>query len=167
MSAAIRTALCGDSMTKPRAPLTYDNALTRIAAQIGWAAMAEAVGQRERTVRDWGDPDLERRCPIEAAELLDLAFQAGGGQGAPMLETYSLRLEAAHTHRFAAGIDLARAVCAMIREGAEAKEKMIVASFPGATDQDRRDALRELEEFIAAARVGIRLLTDPQSPQPP
>lgn len=154
-------------MTKPRAPLTYDNALTRIAAQIGWAAMAEAVGQRERTVRDWGDPDLERGCPIEAAELLDLAFQTGGGEGAPMHETYSLRLEAAYAHRFATGIDLARTVCNMIREGAQAKEKMIIASLPGATDQDRRDALRELEEFIAAARAGIPLLADPRLPQPP
>lgn len=154
-------------MTKPRAPLTYDNALTRIAAQIGWAAMAEAVGQKERTVRDWGDPDLERGCPIEAAELLDLAFQAGGGEGAPMHETYSLRLEAAHARRFAAGIDLARAVCTMIQEGSQAKQAMIVAALPGATAADRRLALKELEEFIAAARAGIPLLVDPEPPQPP
>lgn len=61
-------------MTKLRHPLTYDKALAKIAGLIGWEAMGETVGQAPRTVRDWGDPDVERGCPIEAAELLDLAY---------------------------------------------------------------------------------------------
>ncbi len=154
-------------MTKTRAPLTYDNALTRIAGQIGWAAMAEAVGQKERTVRDWSDPDVERGCPIEAAELLDLAYQAGGGEGAPMHETYSLRLEAAHRSRFADGLAIAQATCLMIREGAQANEAALLASMPGATMADRQKALREIEEAIAALRATVPLLMNDQPPQPP
>lgn len=152
-------------MTKPRAPLTYDNALSRIAGQIGWDAMAVAVGQKERTVRDWGDPDLERGCPIEAAELLDLAFQAGGGDGAPMHETYTLRLDVARQSKFADQVAMARAACTLIREGSEASEAMILASLPGATMAARRTALRELEEFIAAAKSAIPLLIEHDSVQ--
>lgn len=148
-----------DPVTKPRAPLTYDNAISRIAGEIGWEAMAAAVGQKERTVRDWGDPDVERGCPIEAAELLDLAYQAAGGAGAPMHDTMSLRLEQERGRRFADQVAIAHGTCVMSREVAQAIEALILLQLPGATEQQRITAIRELEEAIASARDLLPLVS--------
>ena len=50
--------------------------------------------------------------------------------------------------------------CVLIREGSEATEAMVLASLPGATSADKRTALRELEEFIHAAKAALPLFTD-------
>lgn len=154
-------------MTKPRAPLTYDNALAKIAGVIGWEAMGRAVGQAERTVRDWGDPDIERGCPIEAAELLDLSYQSAGGEGAPMHDTFALRLDCARQLRFADQVAIARGTCTLTREAGEAIEALILLTLPGATELQRHTAARELEEFIAAGRAILPLIAQPYPPPLP
>lgn len=151
-------------MTKLRAPLTFDNALSRIAGQIGWPAMADAVGQKDRTVRDWGDPDTGRACPITAAVILDLAYRAAGGEGAPMYETYSLLIDQANSERFADQHELARRACTLIREGAEAEEALVLASIPGAPSSARINAARQLEDVIIVATATLPLLTVREAP---
>jgi hypothetical protein len=151
-------------MTKVRAPLTFDNALSRIAGMIGWGAMGEAVGQAERTVRDWGDPDTGRSCPIDAAVKLDLAFQEAGGKGAPMHETFSLLLDQSKAERFADQVELAHHHCTIIKEAAEAGQALILATLPGATRVERATALREVEENIVALKATVPFLSeDPAS----
>lgn len=151
-------------MTKRRAPLTFDNALANIAGKIGWAEMAKVVDQSERTVRDWGDPDTGRGCPIAAALKLDLAYQAAGGIGAPMHETYSLMLEDAHAERFADKVALALRTSAVIREVGEAGEALVLAALPGSTDADLATALREVEEGISALRATVPFLKKGEPP---
>lgn len=145
-------------MTKVRAPLTFDNALARIAGLIGWAEMARVVGQAEKTVRNWGDPDTGQQPTINAAVKLDIAYQAAGGAGAPMHETYSLLLEQSRAEVFADQIELGLRTCDVIREVSEAEEALVRASLPGATEQDRVNALRQVEEGIGSLTSTLPLL---------
>lgn len=143
-------------MTQTRAPLTIDNALTRIAAQMGWAEMAHVVSQArrakisERTVRDWGDPSTGRSIRIDDAVTLDLAFRAAGGNGSPILETYSCMVEVASGERFACQAQLAQRTATAVQEGGEAYAALIRASLPGATVADKLEAVRQWEEAVAA-----------------
>lgn len=150
-------------MTKLRGPLTYDAALARIAGLVGWSAMATATDRADRTVRNWGDPDASESCPIECAELLDLAFQAAGGEGAPMFETYARRLDVARAERFADERQLSICTSTVAREAGEAVAALITASMPGGSERDRTHALREVEQLLNAASSTLPLLT-PQSP---
>lgn len=151
-------------MTKPRLPVTFDNALTAIAAQIGWPAMAGTVGQAERTVRDWGDPDTGRDVPIRSAVALDIAFQKAGGVGAPMLDTYTLLVERAREEAFFCQIELHRRTIEVIREGSEAEVALLMATLPDADEQTRRAAAREVEQNISALKRTLPLLIDEDPP---
>lgn len=139
-------------MTKLRAPLSIDAALARIAGQLpqGWAGIGEATGRAERTARNWGDPDTPEAVPMDLAIRLDLAFQAAGGQGAPIFETYALQLELAAATRFADRFALAKLAAETVRECGEANSALITASQPEANTSDHINALREIEEAIAA-----------------
>ena len=59
-------------MTKVRSPLTFELALTKVAAVIGWPRVAEVCGQAERTVRNWSDVDTSARVNMDAALRLDV-----------------------------------------------------------------------------------------------
>lgn len=148
-------------MTKLRGPITYDAALARIAGLIGWAAMATATARAERTVRNWGDPDATESCPIECAELLDLAFQAAGGDGAPMFETYARRLDIARAERFADERQLSIFTGMLAKEAGEAVAALITASMPGACARDRTNAAQQVEELLNATTSTLPLLMGP------
>lgn len=51
-------------MTKAREPNTFEDAILRIADRIGWDGAADIVGKGERVVRNWSDPDMDRRHDI-------------------------------------------------------------------------------------------------------
>ncbi|KQN00548.1 hypothetical protein ASE78_05535 [Sphingomonas sp. Leaf25] len=143
-------------MTQARAPMTIDNALARIAGQIGWAEMAHAVSEArgtlvaERTVRDWGDPATGRSIRLDDAIVLDLAFRAKGGVGAPIHETYSCLVDTAGGQQFACQVQLAERTAVAITEAGQAYSALIRASMPGATTADKVEAVREWEEAVAA-----------------
>lgn len=137
-------------MTKHRAPLSYDRALAKIAALIGYEEMARVTGRAERTVRNWGDPDTGESCPIACAEALDLAFAAAGGEGRPMAETLLRRLDMAAQDRFADRAALGRATQALAKESGEALAAAIAAARDGSTGCDLKAAAREAEEMIEA-----------------
>lgn len=138
-------------MTKMRAPLSYDRAIARIAALIGYDEMARVTGRAVRTVRNWGDTDTGESCPIVCAEALDLAFVAAGGDGRPMAETLLRRLDMAAQDRFADRAALGRATQALAKEAGEALAATIAAAREGATACDLAAAAREAEEMIEAA----------------
>lgn len=150
-------------VTVVRPALTIDGALARIAGHLrgSWAEMAIVVDRAENTVRDWGNPNAGVSVPIEAAIALDLAYMAAGGLSAPIHEAYGLLLETRFAQRFACAIELGRKTMAAIREGGEAHEALVAATLPGATDRDREQALREVEEGINALKDTIPLLARP------
>lgn len=147
-------------MTKVRAPLSIDAALARIAGQLvgGFEEMARVSGRCTRTVRNWGDPDTPEQVPVDCAIALDLAFIAAGGTGAPIFETYALKLELAEAAKFADRFELLRHAQRVARETGEANAAIIGAAQPSATDADRARALGEALEAIDALKHAVPLL---------
>lgn len=154
-------------MTKRRPPLSVDAALARIAGQLerGWPEMAEVTSRSEAFVRAWGDPDRREKIPVEDAIMLDLAFRAAGGDGAPIFETYAHQLEAEGGAWFADQIALGRYAAEVIRECGEAGSAVVLSAQPGASAHQRREALREVEEAIGVL-TRARLMLGLPSPFP-
>jgi hypothetical protein len=111
----------------------------------------EIVGQAERTVRNWSEPDTTASITLEAALKLDEEFHKAGGHGSPFFQCYATRLElaklAASPGREAL---LASASPCSVRESGEALPRRW-------RPQSRRRAIadfaigeRELEEAITA-----------------
>lgn len=142
------------TLQKPRAPLTTDAALARIAGQVpgGWAVMAARLGREkgESLVRAWGDPARRERVPFEDAIQLDLLYREAGGDGAPLFETYAYQLDHAGVFRFADEVALGRLTADAIREGGEAFAALVVSAQPGAEPRCHRETLLEVEQLIEA-----------------
>ena len=145
-------------MTKRRAPLTVENALFKVIGQISIERAAEVTGREPSYLRSMSDPDSRYCLSVENAVALDIEYQATGGIGAPIYETYGLLLNAAQAERFAQGHNLARHASEVIRECGEAGSALVVASMPGADARDQREAKREIEEAIASLTVALPLV---------
>jgi hypothetical protein len=152
-------------VTKRPLPLTFDAALARIAGHLrgGWAEMAQVAERKERTVRNWGDPDTPEDVPAGAMLKLDLAYQAAGGQGAPLFEAYANQLDLAEAARFADRHELLARAERLIREGGEGHAALVRACQPRATERDRANAFRELSEAFAEFKPLLALLS-PDAP---
>lgn len=143
-------------MTKLRAPLTFENALDRIAGVLGWSVMGELLGKAERTVRDYGDPDIATGISLADAFALEVAYRRAGGDGAPIADCWKLRLaidgmdpgdrDALHRHTLS-----------VIKEGGEAHAALTNALVTG-NDVDMAIARRELAESVSAAQLTLRHL---------
>lgn len=129
-------------MTKLRHPLTPYRALSRIADLIGWDGCAAVIGKSESTIRKYADPDTEREISFQDAVRLDLAFRRAGGNGAPLFEAYSARLDLDQLDADDTA-QLIAAVRTAAREGGEAVD----AALSGG---DRNSAIREADEAISA-----------------
>jgi hypothetical protein len=153
-------------MTKVRPPLSIDGALARIAGTLPgeWTELAAIAGRAESTVRRWGDHDQPEQIPLPIAIALDIAHERAGGVGRPLFETYALQLEVAREQAFASEIELARRTCVVIRESGQAHEAMVLATLPSATDRDRENAVRELEDVVREVTGAIALLRGPRAP---
>lgn len=139
-------------MTKERAPLSHHRAVTMVADRLGWPQVCAIVDRAERTVRRWSEPDGDAQIPLAAAVALDLAYLQAGGDPAPILAWYQLRVQlakAAADHAMAR-LDAADRAAAAAKETGEAIAAQIIAHAPGAGARERRNAIRETEEAIAA-----------------
>ena len=141
-------------MTKRRAALTFEHALTQIAAEIGWDRVAELAGQAERTVRSWSDPDTGPAAggaiSLDLALGLDVAYRAAGGAGAPMLQCLATRIELDTADACQDLALLNHKIAKAAREGGQAIAAAITAAQPGAPDSAIAIAEAEIEESIAA-----------------
>lgn len=133
-------------MTKRREPLTYHRALTTIAARIGWDRCAAICGVSERTVRYWSDPDCETEIRLIDAERLDRAFIEHGGDHAPFLRLFELRLD---VQARAENADLVRLAGELAKESGEAIAATLAASAQSDCPHSQLRARQELEEAIA------------------
>lgn len=162
-------------MTKLRAPLSFEDALDRVAGVVpgGKAALARRSGRAERTVRNWGDPDTPEAIPVDVAVDFDLAFAEAGGVGSPFLEAFAHQREQLELARHADRLALSRHAADVIRECGEAGSALVTASQPGASPNDRAAALRECTEAYEKLKQTLPLLrpdpeTDPGAcAQPP
>ena len=145
-------------MTKRRAPLTVENALFKVIGQISIERAAEVTGREPSYLRSMSDPDSRYCLSVENAVALDIEYQATGGIGAPIYETYGLLLNTEHARRFATSGTLIRQASEVIRECGEAGAAIVAASATGASAPEYRTATREVEEAIAVLTQVLPLL---------
>lgn len=145
-------------MTKRRAALTFENALTKVAGQIGWPQVARICGVAERTVRDWSDPDTSAAINLDAALKLDVAFHLGGGEGAPFLVCYATRVEAESLAASPGREALLACIAKVALESGEAVAATLSAALPNASHTHFAIAERELEESIATQTHALAAL---------
>jgi hypothetical protein len=138
-------------MTKVRPPLTFENALTRVAGLIGWGEVARICGCAESTVRNWSDQDTTAKLPLEGAFRLDVAYRAAGGDDAPFLTCYATRVDTEFMDVSADRRELVACVARAARESGEAIEATLAAADPSATAADLVVAEREVEEAIGTS----------------
>ncbi len=135
-------------MTIPRKPMTFANALSDIARVLGWDGCATVLEKSESHVRKLGAPDTEREISLRDAVRLDAAYRRAGGEGAPLLECYAIKLE------MGAPLDLSTADCMLSGAGLAAKEtgEAVAAAIALASDLSnpaaRISAQREIEEAM-------------------
>jgi hypothetical protein len=153
-------------VTKQRTPLSVEQALQRIAGQLpgGVDQMAAVSHRQPGTVRAWMDPDRPEQIALECAIELDLAYQAEGGSGAPLFEAYAAKLDLAEAGRFAERHRLLDYAHGVVKEGGEAHAALIAFARPGATEHDRRHALKEASEAYEKLRDILPLLAGQAQP---
>lgn len=144
-------------MTKARQPLTLEDAITRVAARIGWAEAGEAVGKVDKVVRNWSDPDMAREPTFSEMLALDAAYLRAGGGEPPILTAYA-RLLNCQDLVPADAAQLAEITGKAARETGEALAALIAASQPGASQTERVIATREVSESIEVLTHGLRVL---------
>ena len=149
-------------MTKHRAPLSFDAALARIAGQVpgGFEALAIRSNRKERTVRNWGDPDTTEHVPIDIAVDLDLLFAEHGGDGSPFLEAFAHQREQLELVRHCDRIALGARAAELIKECGEAGSALVIASQPNASPRQRAMARAELTEAHEVIKHTLALLVD-------
>ena len=147
-------------MTKFRAPLSFEDGITRIAGLLGWAAAAQVIGQKERCLRNYSDPDTSPAISLADALKLDLAYRLAGGEGAPMFDSYALQIDVAIRQIDVSADELARRTAVAAKEGGEAIASLIAANRPGATAAERAIAAREVREGLDAFRDTLPMLED-------
>lgn len=86
-------------MTIPRRPASFSRALWQIADLLGWDGCAAVLEKSESHVRKLGAPDTEREISLRDAVRLDAAYRRAGGEGAPLLECYAIKLDMGLTAR--------------------------------------------------------------------
>lgn len=143
-------------MTKERAPLTYEDALSRVFGLVGRMAAAEVAGVAERTLYDWGQPDNQRSVPINIAEQLDVAYIAAGGQGRPFHDTMAMRLNTAHGQAYACQVQLAEQVAGFAKEAGEFSAEAIRLTLPGSGTLQIAKLRKEAGEAISLANMILR-----------
>jgi len=148
-------------MTKAREPLTYEHAITVIAAQIGWDNVAAICGVKERTARYWSDPECQTQIRLIDAERLDRAFLASGGDHAPFHRMMAMRLEI--PVGAPSGPDLAACAIAAAKEAGEAIAAMVAAAAHPDDPRLLRDAVRETQEAVVALNDELAALSARQS----
>lgn len=149
-------------MTLERLPITFENALGDIARRLGWDGCAELLGKSETHLRKMGTPDTDRELSIRDAVRLDAAYRRAGGEGAPLLECYALKLDM----QIAAGGICPEAMLAGAQGAAKESGEAIAAVLELVNSPDdrkaQRAALKEVEEAISdlsriATRIGVSL----------
>lgn len=146
-------------MTKLRFPGTFEHGLSEIAGRIGWDTCGLICdGRSSSTIRSWADPDIANRMCIRDALRLDVEYQKEGGIGAPLLNSYAIRLAIELHDQTASREQVLQAASKASREAGEAIASLITASSDGATTHDYRVAMQEADDAVQALTGCIALL---------
>ncbi|MCA3264947.1 MAG: hypothetical protein ING19_02665 [Azospirillum sp.] len=80
------------TVVKPRHPVSFPGAVTRIMGALGLGA-AQAIGKSDSLIRKFADPDHDAQPNLDQALALDAAFVLATGDEAPILRVYLQKLE--------------------------------------------------------------------------
>ena len=158
-------------MTIPRPPLSLDAAIARVMAQLGsWAEVARVTGYAHpRQCEKWGAFDIAeagdaeaRDIPMRAAVKLDIAYQAAGGVGAPILEAYADLVKVAAQQAFGDKARLLAETMDFMAENNEAELALLEATRPSAGEAEMAAVVKEL---LDVRRKADALLTSISSRQ--
>lgn len=135
-------------MTIPRKPVTFARAMEEIASLLGWDGCGEVLDKSESQVRKLGAPGTDREISLRDAVRLDTAYIAAGGEGAPLLECYALKLNL----RVAKQQDDVSCMLTGAAKAAKESGEAVAAAIDLAGRVDdpkaRLNACREIEEAI-------------------
>jgi hypothetical protein len=146
-------------VTIPREPLSFPNATTRIAAVLGYGAMAGIAGRSERQVRKWSHPELADCPTIAQALALDAAHIAAGGQGSPFLETFAQLLNQEVGRQIACRVALTEEIGEVAKEVGDFVAAALALASPTAGSREAHRAMGEFEEASSAMAVAGRRLS--------
>lgn len=135
-------------MTHLRAPLTFADAMTKVAGLIGYEAAAKMSGRATRTIYAWANPTTKTVPPIDQALAFDGAFRAAGGEGAPFLDAFTFQLGLVVERQDACARALVADVGAVSRETGEAIAAALTLTSSTASPLD---AMRAFAEVTQAA----------------
>ena len=145
-------------MTKLRTPDTFQDAMTKILAQIGPAEAARvmtALTKRDysaRTMREWSDPDTGTLPTLMQALALDTAHRLAGGEGAPFRDAFSQQLDTEVQQQDTCRVALVTDSIDFIREAGELHAALFTAAQPGASPRDHHRALVEAQQVDGVLR---------------
>lgn len=151
---------------KPRPPLSTAQALARIEGQLpgGIEEMARITTRSTSLVRAWGDQDRRENIPLDDAIALDLAYQAAGGDGFPLADSYLFRLELEAAVHFAEQYTLLEKTERFTKEVGDALAALLAACQPGAGHAERANAFKELVEAVEHAKPMLVSLDPARAP---
>jgi hypothetical protein len=149
-------------MTIARKPATFELALANIAARLGWDGCADVLGKSESHLRKMGTPDTDRELSVRDAVRLDAAYRRAGGEGAPLLECYALKLDMQMSAPPATASTMLSGAQAVAKESGEAIAAIIELAGNVNDPKARQSALREIEEAVAdltrlATRISVSI----------
>ncbi|HET6536691.1 MAG TPA: hypothetical protein VFG34_01070 [Sphingopyxis sp.] len=149
-------------MTLERLPVTFENAMGDIARRLGWDGCAAVLGKSETQLRKMGTPDTDRELSIRDAVRLDAAYRRAGGEGAPLLECYALKLDMQVAHAGVCPEAMLVGAQGAAKESGEAIAAVLALVSNPEDRKAQKAALKEVEEAISdlsriATRIGITL----------
>lgn len=104
---------------------------------------------------------------MRAAVRLDIAYQAAGGTGAPILEAYADLVRIAARERFGDKQDVQSVTVELIQENSEAIVAALEATLPAAGSAEADRAVRELLQARQKIDALLPLVADLGRPRAP
>ena len=131
-------------MTKRRRPGTVEDAIHRIAGELGADAAGALLNKTGALIRRGADPDDDFSLGVDKCMTLDEAYSAATGEPPPILAVYAERLrEAASPHEPMAALER---IAQASKESGEATAALARIAEGNIGANQYNDALREAVE---------------------
>lgn len=150
-------------MSKPREPVSFEDAVGQAIGALGRDACAEAIGRTAAQVYAAADPDKPSMLRVDHMLRLDLAMLSATGR-APGFEVYAARIRAAQP-LVANGVTLQQRAATIAKESGEAVAALLCPDAELSPAQ--LDGMsRELHEAIASMTAAARDIDARRGAQP-
>lgn len=146
-------------MTLQRTPLTFADAMTRVAGVLTFDDARRIVRRSDRCVRNWSEPGSAKRPTVDQALALDVAYRAAGGDGAPFLEAFAFQLDVQVERQTADRRDLTGEIATVAREAGEAIAASLAITTTNASPRETHFAFVQAQQAHVSFGALLRRLT--------